>query len=513
MRPRMSPSLSPPFYELDEYTFQRLCCDVFERQQGIATCSVYGRRGQGQRGIDLLARRSGGDGVEIGQCKCYQNFLPSGIRKASDEFCKHLAYWQSRNVRRFILFVACDLDSTQQQDEIGTQTERFAKYSIAYEAWAANTLRVELAPHADIVQRHIPSHDWVENICGHVGHATSAPIGTPSGLPLAMGLLSTQVERLSSELSRVIAAQLEACRESYREGRRREAYMCVQTLRHNESWHILETPLQARILRVLATYALTLDGDTSSARDFAHAASCLDPSGDDAIFRILLTYQTEGAESALRDIGTPTTLDTMNFEIALLLLGLGRTDEALAKLASLLHRIEPNAETRRLHALALLTKGELVGAHTHIQLALNERPKWEDVRIAGAMINYFSALAPTVLPPHIVPWPTPVDWPFIRRDTQSLERLRQAKEEFEALATLTDDHETRGLFEIWCLSCLANDPDRQAEAQAFCCHLLENDPTNHRAVVWALARDYAVDLHASERALKDMIEDHNDERA
>src|SRR5262249_561217 len=121
MRPRMTPSLSPPFYELDEYTFQRLCCDVFERQQGIATCNVYGRRGQKQWGIDLLARRSGGDGIEVGQCKHYQHFLPFEIRQASDAFFDHLVYWQPRNVRRFILFVACDLDSTQQQDEIGTQ--------------------------------------------------------------------------------------------------------------------------------------------------------------------------------------------------------------------------------------------------------------------------------------------------------------------------------------------------------------------------------------------------------
>jgi hypothetical protein len=66
MRPRMNSSLSPPFHELDEYTFQDLCCDVFARQPGIATCDPYGTRGQKQRGIDLLARRTGGDGIEVG---------------------------------------------------------------------------------------------------------------------------------------------------------------------------------------------------------------------------------------------------------------------------------------------------------------------------------------------------------------------------------------------------------------------------------------------------------------
>jgi hypothetical protein len=107
MRPRMNPSLNPTFYELDADKFQYLCCDVFARQSGIATCDVYGTRGQKQRGIDLLARRIGGDGIEVGQCKCYTDFPPAKIRQASDEFFKHLEYWRQQNVRRFTLFVAC----------------------------------------------------------------------------------------------------------------------------------------------------------------------------------------------------------------------------------------------------------------------------------------------------------------------------------------------------------------------------------------------------------------------
>jgi hypothetical protein len=59
MRPRMNPSLSPPFHELDEHTFQNLCRDLFSRQPGIATCDVYGRRRQKQRGIGLLAAVAG----------------------------------------------------------------------------------------------------------------------------------------------------------------------------------------------------------------------------------------------------------------------------------------------------------------------------------------------------------------------------------------------------------------------------------------------------------------------
>jgi hypothetical protein len=458
-----------------------------------------------------LARRTGGDGSEVGQCKCYQDFPPAEIRQASDEFFKLLAYWQQRKVKRFLLFVACDLDRTQQQDEIAKQAERLIEHGIEYEAWSANTLRLKLAPYPDIVLRHTQSEYWVTNICGRVTRAAPEPIGGPSGLPLTIELLSTQVGRLSSVLSKAVAVQLEEIRESYREGRRREAYARVQALRQEESCDILEKPLQARILRILATYVLNLDGDASMARELADVARSLDPSSDDTVFRVLLKYRTEGAESALREVGHPSTLDTINLSVSLLLLGLGKTDEALAKLASLPQGLEPNAETRRLHALALLTKGDLAGAQTHTQMALDDHPRWEDVRIAGAIINYFSALAPTVIPNHIVPWPTPVDWSFVRRDNQSLERLRKAKSEFEALAMHTDNEEDRKLFEVWCLACLANDPDQQTVAQEFCRHLLDQDPINHRVVVWAVARNYAVDLQVSEQALEKVVGDNENE--
>jgi hypothetical protein len=75
----------------------------------------------------------------------------------------------------------------------------------------------------------------------------------------------------------------------------------------------------------------------------------------------------------------------------------------------------------------------------------------------------------------------------------------------------TDDEEDRKLFEVWCLACLANDPDRQMEAQDCCRRLLEQDPINHRVVVWAVARNYAVDLQVSEQALEEAVGDNEDE--
>jgi hypothetical protein len=188
------------------------------------------------------------------------------------------------------------------------------------------------------------------------------------------------------------------------------------------------------------------------------------------------------------------------------LLNLGRTNDMLAIMEHLPEGLNPNAETRRLHALALLLTGSLPSARTQIQISLNEQGKWESVRVASAIINYFSALSPVALPNRMIPWPEPVEWAFVKRDDQSLDCLRKAKAEFEVLALEPDqEDESRQLFEIWCLACLANGPDQQVEAQQFCRRLLGKDPTNSRALAWALARDYEVDLPAIERAMEKFI--------
>ncbi|WP_407667342.1 restriction endonuclease [Myxococcus qinghaiensis] len=89
MKPGIRPGQLPPFHTIDEYAFQDLCRDLFDAEEGIAACDVYGTRGQGQQGIDLIARRASRDGIEVGQCKCYAQFQPADIRKASEDFLLH----------------------------------------------------------------------------------------------------------------------------------------------------------------------------------------------------------------------------------------------------------------------------------------------------------------------------------------------------------------------------------------------------------------------------------------
>ena len=177
MSPGIRPGQLPPFHELDEYTFQELCRDILDAEPSVATCEVYGTRGQAQYGIDLLAVAADGDGIEVGQCKCYENFTPRQIERVREEFFEHYgSHWQPRKVKRFILFVAGDLSSTQHQDKILEERDLFAAFGIGYEVWSAAQIRNKLRPRPDIVSTYLqPAEHWVRVICG-----TSLPAAHPA---------------------------------------------------------------------------------------------------------------------------------------------------------------------------------------------------------------------------------------------------------------------------------------------------------------------------------------------
>jgi len=95
-----------------EYQFEELCCELLLNEPEIRTCDPYGARGETHHGIDLEAYPKTGNGIEVAQCKCYGDFAPGDIRSASDAFLAHWKnIWSKRRVKRFVLLVACDMDT------------------------------------------------------------------------------------------------------------------------------------------------------------------------------------------------------------------------------------------------------------------------------------------------------------------------------------------------------------------------------------------------------------------
>ena len=169
--------------------------------------------------------------------------------------------------------------------------------------------------------------------------------------------------------------------------------------------------------------------------------------------------------------------------------------------------LEPDAETNRIHALALLDKGDIASALVKIQQARYEKPHWENIRASEAIIHYFSILSPAI-PKQLIDFPQPVDWSLIKRDDESLQRLRKAEKEYKQLVSQTERGEKqRKYWQIWHLACLANDPERQSEAHDLCSALITEDPTNPQAIIWRTARNYDIDLSTSQKALEALVQE------
>lgn len=72
-------------------------------------------------------------------------------------------------------------------------------------------------------------------ICGRVPQPYPQLAENSRATELTFGVLSSKLERLSSDLSKTKAKQLEEYRELYRQGHLQRAYACLEALRGDES--------------------------------------------------------------------------------------------------------------------------------------------------------------------------------------------------------------------------------------------------------------------------------------
>lgn len=331
MPPGIRTGETPPFHKLNEYVFQELCRDLFDAEPDITICEVYGVRGQSQDGIDLLAHRTAGDGIEVGQCKCCEDFPPREIRKASDEFLAHWNRWSKENVKRFVLFVASDLDTRQRQDEILKQRRRFAVYGIEYELWSAAIIRNRLRPHPGIVASYCtPLEHWVQTICG-----TAPQMSLPTGEHAVQTRIIVQtvlvnLDQLTARVSSEIEQRLESMRAACREGRRDEATIWLKDLKNDATaWSVLSPQVRAKLLRFEAGLELDVTGDIDRAKQLADEAQTLAPFDNQARLRALIAYWETGPAAAIELLEGQEDIDSLNLK-AVLLLEMGRADASLA---------------------------------------------------------------------------------------------------------------------------------------------------------------------------------------
>jgi hypothetical protein len=487
----------PPFYELNEYDFQGLCRDLFEEEPGVSSCELYGKRGEMQSGVDLLARRGSGGGIEVGQCKCWRHFPPAEIRSAASAFLDHWEFWSEQQVRRFVLFVACDLHSTHQQDEISRQERAFAEKGIRFEAWSARRIAAKLKPHREIVMSYIEG-DWVDRLCGPL--TASSPPPSADHLSIVNEALVRQLESMTSLVSHGAAIELDAIRDAWREGRAAETFRRLEGLLGEPS---LPVAARSELLVLAARAELERQGPDAARKLLAQL-----PAGVPSATRVaaLIEYRASGsADRALPLLSPLEDLEARQLTAAILL-ETGRLDAAASVLRELCTADPANPETLRLSAFLHLLEGHPQQAQLAIAEALELAPRWASLRWAAGMIAYYHSVSPAILRLHLTPWPEPINWNFVRRDDTSATRLNEAAAHFRDLLETTDPPpDERRRLETWYLASLANNPERQMEAEAFCKNLLHEQPAHAFAVLWAVARRFDVDLKPPRRSLETLI--------
>ena len=161
--PPLRPGHVPAFYQLGEDTFEDLCRELMQEEDGVENADRYGMRGQRQFGVDLLIDRTDGS-VWVGQCKSHQQCDEALIRTACDDFLKYADRWSAKGVTKFLLFLAADTRRTQLHDERLRQRERLSRHGFAFTVWSGAALTSKLRKQPLIVRRFLPYH--VEFISG-----------------------------------------------------------------------------------------------------------------------------------------------------------------------------------------------------------------------------------------------------------------------------------------------------------------------------------------------------------
>ncbi|MEM7244365.1 MAG: SUMF1/EgtB/PvdO family nonheme iron enzyme [Acidobacteriota bacterium] len=174
----LGPGTAPPFHQLGETAFKRLCRELLPRDLG-SSWRTYGTE---LEGADFLAGLQGGPRRIAVRCMACREFPEKGgtsFSSVSDDVFSNLSVWRFEGIDRFILMVGCDLDWSEHRDAIETELGRFWMEGIAHEVWSAATIADKLRPHSDIVRQHCePAEAWVEKICG--SRAATEPTLRPS---------------------------------------------------------------------------------------------------------------------------------------------------------------------------------------------------------------------------------------------------------------------------------------------------------------------------------------------
>jgi len=477
--------------------FEEICCDLFFDEQRVQNPERYGRPRQTQFGVDLVADRRDGTGVDALSCKCYKSIKPRELRKFADEFLDHWStHWAPQAVRRFILCVACDLRGHERRAEIQAEKARFKALGVQFEVWAQRELSIRLRRSPELARQFFEPF----------------PSSEPSTPPLQLaasgstGLISTavisQIGALQSVVEQAVAATLDEARELLLRGHQAKARKSLLSIRGDQvRWSSLGPAIQARLLRQQAIIALN-SRHRGECRALLDEADTLAPDAEPRV-RALLGLREAGPTAALNVLAS-----VKSKEGALLRAGLLIEADRLSDAEALLQEWNSmkgvDAEWHRLTAFIACLQHRSDDALEHILTAERLAPDWIHILESGGIVRYARALS-TAVPFRLVAVPEPVPSEFARADDESQAHLQDALDRFSMLCERSADPECHQRWRLWKFACGALMPQGQAQAEADCLQLIAQTPTSAVAIFWALTNGYALALPATLRRLEQQL--------
>ncbi|MBK5274451.1 MAG: hypothetical protein JJE30_05305 [Desulfuromonadales bacterium] len=497
--PSVNRSIPPDFHRMDEHAFEEMSCALYQEESRISTADLYRRKFQRQFGIDIIATRIDGTGIEVASCKCYSTIKKGQIPQWGADFLTHWdSHWKAKKVHKIVLIVASDVNSEEREIEIDAEKARFESYGVTYDVWGPRQLQNKLHKHRGIVSRYLDPW-WADRLCGSTQNTASASVAD-TGIMSAS--IIAQISSLQKHLSGSTEKQLETAFEEIQRGNLNAVETQLLDIRTGEAWAQLLPEVQARVIRLQASLALQR-GNIDYAEKLADEADHIHVPKELRL-RALIATRRDRSEKGLEILGIPASRDGVQLRVAMLL-DAGRLDDAITTIEHSPIFEEPHAETERLKAFIALLQGDRERAFEIIRHAEKLKSDWPSIQRAGAMIRYALALSP-VLTSEWYLYPNPIDLDLVRDDNNSHELLTEALERFENLASQAQDDERKRIDQTWALACLCNLRNRLDDAELRCKQILADEPTHTGAVDWALARGFDFDRDASKRQLQESLE-------
>jgi len=472
------------FQDLGQKKFESFSLALHEASEGLSGGRLYAPDGE-QFGIDHIVNRGPGQGIEVGQSKDYATFSRAQITSAADAFMAHWeTRWRGLDVKRFILFTACEVKAVTAADEVLKQQRRFGRLGLSFELWDAARILEKLAAAPQIIRRHLGerAHEQLFGKTGNPLDGLTTAIASGDRAALDATLI---VSRLGSAEQ----ARLEAWQRRVRGGEGAAVASEIEAAATGGADERALSPgLRAAERRLLAGIVL-VGGDVGRARTLADEADALDGTSDRLRAMILME---EAGPQAVLDTFHQTDVEIAEVR-AVAWMRLERADEAESELRDFATGA-PRAETLRLLALSRLLAGRRAEAVETALAATGTPQAHRSCRVALAVCLYARALSPAA-PVLMTEFPQPIDTAMVQVSDQATRDLVEAARIFGDLAETAEARDRDGL-RCWLLASLANARLRD-EAQALLDRWSADGEWSSPLIVWALARGLVLDRSAA----------------